>query len=192
MNKLFPLLIILAFAFSSCNTTKVIVDYDPQADFSQYKTFSYVPWNKQSDEILSERDKNRFRAATTFELEKLGFVKGEGKTDLAINLFLIIDQKTGTSTYNDFYSSGPTVGYYLGPWGYNNPGGVSVAGTMHSYDYEEGTLIVDLLDVKKKQLAWQGIAKKTIKSKNKGNGDGSGIKLVMEKLFKDFPLEATK
>lgn len=192
MNKLFPLLIILALAFSSCNTTKTTVDYDPQADFSVYKTFSYVQWNKQSDEILSERDKKRFRAACTTELEKLGYVKGEGKTDLVVNLFLIIDQKTGTATYNDFYSSGPTVGYYYGPWGYNNPGGVSVAGTMHSYDYEEGTLIVDLLDVKKKQLAWQGIAKKTIKSHKKGNGDGSGIKLVMEKLFKDFPLQATK
>ncbi len=192
MNKLFPLLIILALAFTSCNLTKVTVDYDPQVDFKQYKTYSYVQWNKQSDEILSERDKKRFRDATSFELEKLGFVKGEGKTDLVVNLFLIVDQKTGTATYNDFYSSGPTVGYYYGPWGYNNPGGVSVAGTMHSYDYEEGTLIVDLLDVKKKQLAWQGIAKKTIKSHKKGKGDGEGIKLVMQKLFKDFPLEATK
>lgn len=190
MNKFFPILFILVLALASCSSLKTTVEYDPAADFSQYKTYSFLPWNKQSDELLSNYDKERFRAAASYELEKLGYTKADGISDLAVNLFLIIDEKTGTTTYNDFYSSGPAVGYYYGPWGYNNPGGVSAIATMHSYDYEEGTLIVDLLDIKKKQLAWQGIAKKTLQSHKKG--DGSVIKDVMAKLFADFPIPAKK
>jgi len=190
MKKYLLLLIALPLFIASCNVTKTIVDYDPVVDFTQYKTYSFLPWNKQSGELLTAKDKKRFREALVFELQKLGYQRVEGKADLAVNLLLIIDQKTGTATYNDFYSSGPAVGYYYGPWGYNNPGGVSSVATMHSYDYEEGTLIVDLLDVKKKQLAWQGIAKKTLKSQKKG--DGSTIKEVMAKLFADFPIAEKK
>lgn len=190
MKKYLLLLLALPFILASCNVTKTTVDYDPAVDFTQYKTYAFLPWNKQSGELLTDKDKKRFREATSYELEKLGYKRIEGKADLAVNLLLIIDQKTGTATYNDFYSSGPTVGYYYGPWGYNSPGGVSVVGTMHSYDYEEGTLIVDLLDVKKKQLAWQGIAKKTLKSNNKG--DGTAINEVMAKLFAKFPVPVKK
>lgn len=186
MKKLIYSLVAI-FILSSCSSLKVTTDYDPKVDFTQYKTFNFLPWSKQMDKILSKYDQSRVRAAATQELEKLGFQKAEGKTDLAVSILIIIDEKTGTATYNDYYSSGPAVGYYYGPWGANYAGGVSSMTTMHSYDYEEGTMIVDLLDVKKKQMAWQGIAKKTLNSRKKG--DGSAVKLAMENLFKDFPLE---
>ena len=177
---------IIALFIMSCSGIKVTRDYDPEADFAQYKTFNYLPWSKQSDEILSEYDQKRVRAAATYELEKLGFKKVDGKSDLAVNILVIINEETGTASYNDYYTSGFGVGYYYGPWGYNYPGGVSAYTTMHSYDYEVGTMILDLLDVEKKQLAWQGIAKKTLNSRKKG--DGSAIKAVMAKLFEEFPL----
>lgn len=186
MKKLLYSAIIILF-LSSCSSMKVTTDYDPKADFSKYKTFSFLPWSKGSDELLSEYDKKRVRAAATHELEKLGFKKESGKTDLVVNVLIIIDQKTGTAAYNDYYTSGVGVGYYYGPWGYNYPGGVSPYTTLHSYDYEEGTMIVDLLDVEKKQLAWQGIAKKTLSSAKKG--DGTVIKEAMAKLFEEFPLQ---
>lgn len=167
---------------------KVTTDYDPEADFSKYTTFNYLPWSKGSNEILNDFDKKRVRSATTKELEKLGYKKVDGKSDLVVNVMIIIDEKTGTSSYNDYYSSGVGVGYYYGPWGSNYPGGVSTYTTMHSYDYEVGTMILDLLDVEKKQLAWQGIAKKTLSSRKKG--DGSAINEAISNLFKEFPLEA--
>lgn len=185
-NVLYSFLILLFLA--SCSGIKITTDYDPEADFSKYKTFSFLPWSKGTSEILSSYDKKRVRAAATYELEKLGFQKVDGKSDMVVNVLIIIDEKTGTATYNDYYTSGVGTGYYYGPWGYNYPGGVSAYTTMHSYDYEEGTMIVDLLDVEKKQLAWQGIAKKTLNSRKKG--DGSVIKEAMASLFKEFPLQA--
>jgi len=190
MKKLILLLILVPLLFSSCSSLKVASEFDPAVDFSQYKTYSFLPWNKQSDEILTNRDKESFRNALSFEMENLGYVKVDNDADLAVNIFIIIDQKTGTSTYADFYTSGTGVGYYYGPWGHNNPGGVSAYTVMHSYDYEQGTLILDILDVKKKQIAWQGIARKTIKSNPKG--DGESIKVIMAKLFEKFPLEKDK
>ena len=190
MKNLLLFILVLPLLFSSCSSTKVIADYDPAIDFSTYKTFSFLPWNRQSDEILNDFDKRRFRAAVTYEMESFGYTKVEAEGDLTINIFLIIDQKTGTSAYTDYYTSGVGVGYYYGPWGYNTPGGVSAYTTMHSYDYEEGTLILDLLDRKKKQLAWQGTAKGTLKSNPEAKNEG--IKNVINKLFTKYPLERKK
>ncbi len=190
MKKLLLFILAIPFLFSSCSSIKVFADYDPSADFSTYKTFSYLPWNKQSDQLLTDFDKRRFRAAVTFEMEALGYTKVEVEGDLTINIFLIVDQKTGTSAYTDYYTSGVGVGYYYGPWGYNNPGGVSAYTTMHSYDYKEGTLILDLLDREKKQLAWQGTAKGTLKSNPAAKDEG--IKSVIYRLFTKFPQEEKK
>jgi len=93
MKKIFFLLFILPFILSSCSSTKVFSDYDPTVDFKQFKTFSLLPWNKQSDEILSDFDKRRFQAAVTYELENLGYQKVEANADLSVNIFIIIDEK---------------------------------------------------------------------------------------------------
>jgi len=190
MKKLILSLLIIPLIFSSCSSSKMMVEYDPSIDFTQYKTFTFLPWNRQSDEILSELDKRRFHEAITYEMTQLGYERNDKDADLSINVFLIIDQKTGTSMYTDYYTSGIGTGYYYGPWGYNNPGGVSAYTTMHSYDYKEGTLVLDILDVKKKQLAWQGIAQQTIDS-NPRSVD-QGIKMVISKLFSKFPVEKEK
>lgn len=190
MKKLFLLLLIIPFVFSSCSSTKYTSEFDPAVNFTQYKTFNFLSWSKHTDELLSDKDKKRVHDAVIIEMEKLGFVKTDAQGDLVINILLIIDEKTGTAMYNDFYTSGIGTGYYYGPWGYNNPGGVSAYTTMHSYDYKEGTLIIDLLDTKKKQLAWQGIAKGTIKSNPKSRDDG--IKEIFKKLFEKFPIEVAK
>ncbi len=190
MKKFILFLLILPLFFSSCSSLKVTADYDPAADFTQYKTFSFLPWNLQSDEILTDRDKERFRNAVGYEMQRVGYKYDPANADLTINIFIIVDQKTGTSTYADYYSSGIGVGYYYGPWGSNYAGGVSAFTVMHSYDYEDGTLILDVLDVKKKQIAWQGIAKKTLKSAPKN--DGTGIQSIIAKLFEHYPLEKIK
>ncbi|OYT15295.1 MAG: hypothetical protein B7C24_13800 [Bacteroidetes bacterium 4572_77] len=182
--------LLFALLLSSCSSTKITSDYDPDVDFKTYKTYSFLPWNKQSDKILSDLDKRRFIAAVSYEMDNIGYTSVPAGGDIAINIFLIIDQKTGTSSYNDYYTSGVGVGYYYGPWGYNYPGGVSTYTTMHSYDYKEGTLILDLLDSKKKQLAWQGTAKAIIDSNPKSVNQG--IKTVVSKLFAEFPLNKEK
>ena len=41
MKKYLLLLIVLPFFIGSCNVTKTTVDYDPQVDFTQYKTYSF-------------------------------------------------------------------------------------------------------------------------------------------------------
>jgi len=192
MKKILFLSFLLPLLFTSCSSMKYMADYDPAVNFKTYQSFSYLPWNKQSDEILSNIDKKRLRAAVTTEMTKRGYTYTEGNSDLNINIFLIVDHKTGTSTYNDYYSSGPSVGYYYGPWGYNNPGGVSTITTMHSYDYKEGTLLLDILDVSKKQLAWQGIVKGMLRSKPDPEKVDQRIKNVISKLFEEFPVEVSE
>lgn len=185
MKKIIFLFLLIPFLFIQCSTLKIASDVDSGIDFTQFKTYNFLPFNKQSNDILSDKDKAKLREFVGSELEKRGYTKSTGMPDLAVNIFVIINEKTGTSTYNDYYSSGITVDYYSGPWGYNNPGGVSPFTTMHSFDYKEGTLILDIFDVQKKQLAYQGIAKEVLNAKT----DWKKIENIITKLFNKFPKE---
>lgn len=146
--KLLPLLFI--FLATSCVSVRVSTDYDRQVDFKQYETFAF--YKKGIDKVeISDLDKRRILRAIEKELLAKGFTKSEDP-DLLVNIFTKSREKI--NVYDNFYYGwypwyyggfGP-YGFGFGPGAYNNV----VRST-------EGTLFIDLIDAKKKELAWQGM-----------------------------------
>ena len=141
--KLLPVFLLLALA--SCSSVKVYSDYDNKVDFSQYKTYAFH--KKGIDKIeISELDKKRILYAVDAELSKKGMTKSENP-DLLINIFTKERERIDVNQYNAGWGYG---------WGYGwNPylwGGRSTSVTSST----EGTLYIDLIDAKKKELVWQG------------------------------------
>jgi len=58
---------------------------------------------------------------------------------------------------------------------------------VETVDYKEGTLSVDLVDAKKKQLVWQGVAEGEVSEQAQQN-PGPAIDTVVAKIFSNFPL----
>lgn len=161
-------------------------DYDKNADFSKYKTYSFAGWQNGSDAMLNDFDKKRIHEAFGNEFSARGMKYVESGGDATVTLFITTQDKTNTTAYTN-YTGG--MGY-RGRWGYAY-GGMGTATTTYSEsDYTEGTLVVDMYDENSKELVWQGILTSTVKE-NPQKREKSIPKNV-SKLMKKFPIKPTK
>jgi hypothetical protein len=161
----------------------VSYDYDKEADFTKYKTYSYFGWVKGSDQVLNRFDQERIEDAVAIELAARGLSYVEDGGELTVSLFIVFDQKTGVDVYTDHYGS--PYGYGYGPgwgWGY----GYSNT-TYHEYDYVVGTLIIDVFDHQAKELIWQGVGAKTI-DENPNNRE-ENVQRAVKAIMANYPIK---
>ena len=179
--RLFTMLPILV-AMAACSPVKVLTDVDKTVDFTKYETYSFLGWQDNSDVILNDFDRKRMRDAFTSEFEARGLKRLEENGDMESTLFIVVDQKTSTTAYTDYYGGG-YGGYhrYGGGWGYG-----SATTTYSESDYLEGTMVMDVFDGTTKDQVWQGIATGTI-TENPDKRDKT-IPAKIAALMKKFPV----
>jgi hypothetical protein len=82
------------------------------------------------------------------------------------------------------FSSGPMYGGYGYGWG----GGWGTTTTdVRVRNILVGTLAVDLIDAKKKQVAWRGLGTKEINPNAKPEKREENINKAVQKIFKNYP-----
>ncbi|MFV8327269.1 DUF4136 domain-containing protein [Flavobacterium sp. ZS1P14] len=140
--KLIPVVLLLLVA--SCSSVKVYSDYDKNVDFSQYKTYAFHRRGIDRLEI-SELDKKRILHAIDNELSKKGMTKSE-TPDLLINILTKEREQVDVTQYNTGWGYGWRYGWNPYLWG----------GRTYVSTSTEGTLYIDLIDAKKKELVWEG------------------------------------
>lgn len=141
--KVAPILLLIVFA--SCSSIKVYTDYDKNAEFSQYKTFAfYKPGVDKAP--ISDLDKKRVLKSIETEMIAKGFTKSENP-DILINFFTQSREQVDVNTFNNGWGYGWGFGWNPWMWGGNQ---TSVSRTTN------GTLFIDVIDAKKKEMIWQG------------------------------------
>ena len=147
--KLIKLLSVLGFfILTSCSSVYVNTDYDKKANFAAYKTYAY---NKSSIDKLeiSDLDKKRILYAIDAVMPTKQFSKSENP-DILINIFT--KERERVNVYNNM-----GWGYGFG-WGWGwGPGWGMGMGFTQTTTTPEGTLYIDIVDAKTKELVWQGI-----------------------------------
>ncbi len=140
-----PLLIL--FFLSSCSSVQVLSDYDKEANFNEYKSYAFYKTGIDKVQI-SDLDKKRILRAIEAEMSNRGFTKSENP-DLLVSIFT--KEKEQVDIYNNYWG-----GYGYG-WGWNpyywGPG---YGGGSYASTRTEGSLYIDLIDSKSKELVWQG------------------------------------
>ena len=189
MKIKFTILLPFILCFTvSINAQKVTTDFNKNTDFSQYKTFTFLGWQKDSEQLMNDLDKERMRNAFANEFHSRDLKKGGKDADMAITLYLVLEQKTSTTAYTNYYGTSGLYGRYgRGAWGWGN--GYSNT-TYNEYDYIKGTLVMDVYDNKTNQLIWQGVASGSVKE-NPQKRDKS-IPKTVKKLMKKFPITPKK
>ncbi|MDO6811392.1 DUF4136 domain-containing protein [Tenacibaculum soleae] len=168
------LLPVIAFIISSCSSVRVTTDYDTQVDFNQYKTFAF--YKKGIDKApISDLDKKRIMRAVEAELIAKGMQKS-ANPDVLVSLFTKSREKININDnrFNDYWY----------PW-YYNPSTLTV--TQHT----EGTLFIDLLDAKRKELVWQGIGTGAL-SINSVEKKEARVKEFVNKIMAKYPVGINK
>jgi hypothetical protein len=183
-NSYLSVIIVSAFIFG-CSSIKVTSDSEKSTDFSQYKTFSFLGWQNDSDKVMNDFDKKRMRDAFKAEFQKrnLQFVESDG--DMAISLFIVVSKERSVTAYTNHYGGG--YGRYH-RYGYGWGGSSSTSYSEN--DYLKGTLVMDAFDEKSGDQIWQGIAAGTVQEKPEKRE--KSIPNTVRALMNKFPVDASK
>jgi hypothetical protein len=156
---------------------KVETDFDHQANFSQYKTYSWQEI-KPADSLWDAR----IKSAVDAQLAAKGWTQVPSGGDVAV---VAIKTSQTQRTLQTFYDG---VG---GGWGWRRFGGGGFGdATTTEQDYKVGTLVIDLYDAKTKQLIWRGSAQGTVSDKATQNE--KNLDKGVAKMFKKFPPDSAK
>jgi len=176
--KMFFVLFSIGFTVSCSTTYNVTYDYDPQANFSDLKTFDWmqVPEKAGINSLVVQRVKNAVNA----ELKAKGLIMTSNNPD-----FLIAEHlgKKDQVQVTDW-------GYGYGRRGYR--GGHRGTGGVSVYQYEEGFLILDFVDAKSKKLIWRGSAKAEVHNVDTPEKREKRINAAVKEILKKYPPSSSK
>lgn len=162
-------------------------DFDPEAPFPAFKTFSLVAGIDLQKTGLLDDPERRMRVANfvsgILELRGLREVPRDEKHDLAVRVWIALRDRQSVSTIS--YGSGYWGGYdpfWTGPWGYWYEETVV-------RNYVEGTLVIDLLNPADKQLVWRTYLKRDFDDRAKAYDQA---KKELNKAFAQYPPSASE
>ena len=157
---------------------KVSYDYDKTATFASYKTYAHKDGTKVGQPLIDDR----IAAAIDTQMALKGFTKSESSPDVFVVYHVAFDKQKDISTYSSGYGGG--YGGYGWGWGGGWGGGTT---TTQVRDILVGTLVVDIADAKKGQLAWRGMATKEVNTQANPEKRDKSINEAMKKVFKNYP-----
>ncbi|QKG54057.1 DUF4136 domain-containing protein [Hymenobacter sp. BRD67] len=148
----------LALGLGSCATTAnvgVTSDFDHAVNFRNYHTWAWYP--KQANDTEGGPAKGyesftdqRIRDAVSKDLTAKGLTETTSNPDVYVAYSVRVENKQQVSGYP--YGGGYGYPYY--GYGYGGFGGYPYGGG--AYNYKAGTVIIDIVDARRKELAWRG------------------------------------
>lgn len=151
---------------------KTSTDYDKSADFSRYKTYSWLQVQASNDLW-----KQRITHAIDTQLSAKGWNKVPSGGDTSVSAF---GSRQNQQTLQTFYDG---MG---GGWGWRGMGGMGMGTSTTTVENTPvGTLVVDIFDTQSKKLIWRGQASDTLSDKPEKNDQK--VDKAAEELFKKFP-----
>jgi Domain of unknown function (DUF4136) len=162
-------------------------DYDRSADFTQYRTFGFVDKTGADGAGYSSLVSSHFKTAITREMQSRGYVLNQASPDLLVNFS--VSSRTQTDVQSTPSAAPMGMGYYgyrggmYAPW----PAyGVNDVQTVH---YKVGTANIDVVDAKRKQMVWEGVAEGRLKESSLQN-PGPAIDSAVAQIFASYPSRA--
>jgi hypothetical protein len=157
-------LLLLALLTSCATTFPVRTDFDRQADFSGYRTFTWISDNPLivpdgGNPEISPLTRSRIVTAIENELERKGYVKAARgqNADFAVGFTVGTRDRIDIDSY-------PSA--YRGSWYWRHSFWYYDVRTWH---YQEGMLAIDVFDQATHRPVWHGFTSKRITSGDREN-----------------------
>jgi hypothetical protein len=172
------ILCLLALILAPKLSAKTVVDFDPNLDFSKFKTFAYLGGVEHLSmlPLNPNQIRDEIHAAVARELGKRGLkeVKPNENPDLVVRYWVNTQQDV------DYAPTGIWNGFalYIGDyWAYNFD-------LMNAQNTEGGSMLLDLIDVKRKDLAWRMYLEQKVLNLN---DVWKKVNEEINKAFESFP-----
>jgi hypothetical protein len=157
---------------------KTTYDFEKSANFAAFKTYAHKDGTKAGQELVDKRIVDAIDA----QLAAKGLTRVDASPDVFVVYHMAFDKEKDISTYSSGYGGG------YGPYGWGWGGGWA-GGSTHTQvrDILIGTLVIDIADAKKGQLAWRGIGQKEIDTQAKPDKRDKNINNAVKKILKNYP-----
>ena len=155
-----------SFAFAQ----KTSYDFDKSANFASFRTYSHKDGTKVGNPLID----NRILEALDAELAAKGLTKDDANPDLFVTYHIAFDKEKDISSWSSGY----------GPYGWHY--GMSST-QVQVREILIGTLVVDMADAKKKEVAWRGVGVKEIDTQAKPEKRDKNIREAVKKILKNYP-----
>lgn len=181
----FLLMLAGIFALSGCSSMNVYSDFDPAADFAKLETWD---WAKDAAHLGGDpRLENALvrgpiETAISDELLRRNFhLAIQSEPDFLIAYHVALNQKLDMQIVNDSYGYA-YQGTYGATWG---PAAQDQAAVPQ--EYEQGTLVLDILDAGSKQLVWRGTVEAKVYPDLEPRKREERIRDAVQQLLSQFP-----
>jgi len=175
-------MVTILLAASAAIGQDVRYNFDKNADFSKFKTYKWV--NLKDAAKPNDLIDKQIILAVDSELAAKGLSRVDGdNADLFIGYQAGVGQEKQFTSYNSDWGYGG--GWYRGGW-YGGAGGMSTTTGQTSTIYV-GQLALDMYDSTNRDLAWRGVASKTLDPKAKPEKQEKNLKKAVAKLLKNYP-----
>lgn len=168
------LTLLIFTSFFACSTMDISYDYDTTYDFSELKTYKWHHRKRAPKQVKHREVAKHIDSVIEDIMTDRGMIKSDyEEVDFLINYQAAIDGKLKAQNYI------VTVGYRgYGGWMYGGSGT-----TITSYD--EGMLVVDILNAKTNELIYKGMAK--VDMKDMVNDKYEMLNYIITEMLNNFP-----
>ncbi|WP_207422123.1 DUF4136 domain-containing protein [Desertivirga brevis] len=197
MKKAMLLVVLTALILSSCSSYNYYSLNSNKVDIEKYQTYAWVRGNesKLDDYYKNDIAEDKIIDAASTALNSRGLKYDAKKPDLLIRYTAVVDNKSRTVNDPMYYQYPsrlvPRVAYARGRayyyYQYMTPFPVYVGSEMRKEEFEEGNIVIDLIDRSTSKVVWRGVAKGEVTNPEKAVND---IPKVVSKIFNKLPLQS--
>ena len=178
-------LVVFFLLVAGCATVDVSYDFDQQFNFTGIKTYDWLPLPEKTQ--WNELTLKHINYAVNNELQAKGLAMTSKNPDILIALHggkeKRVDVQEWGYAFDDrnFYHGG----HFPGRWRTDpfDTGYTEYRRGTDTYEYELGTLIIDIVDAEKKSLVWRGTAVGVVEP----GRTMEQINETVKKMFVNFP-----
>jgi hypothetical protein len=163
-------------AMIGCSGISVKSDYDPEMNFDEFKTYAWAKDVRIPGDVLATLDfvKKRVVMSVDRELQAKGYsLKEQGEPDFYVVAHGAVQEKMDIQQWNDYYAYDP----WWRPYG----------GRVDVVYYDEGTLVIDIIDADANELVWRGLGTKVVHSYADPAKAQDAIDKTVAKILAKFP-----
>ncbi|MFZ4262540.1 DUF4136 domain-containing protein [Sphingobacterium sp. HJSM2_6] len=182
MNMRWSLLLVGIILFlGSCSTYKYNMTRVQELNFSQYKTYGWLPPVDSLSKSYFNNDiaRENILSSANRELGARGLSYSKENPDIVFRYITIVNNKSRLVYSNPGWGWGGTWGWYR-PWGYY--GGPMYPQGREKYRYAH--LIIEAVDTKTKTVIWQARGSGEVRSPEKSIND---LPKIVKGIFEEYP-----
>lgn len=174
----------LALPLAGCASTPTVQsDYDPNFNFSELTTYAWAVRTQEGKDpaVYNNIVESRVKVAVNDALKAKGFQETSSNPTFLVAWHGAINKEQSVQTVGTSYGYG--WGWY-GGWG--GPG--MSTSTTYVNTWNEGTLIIDIVDAKANKMVWRGSAQGELdEHDNDPQKMQEGLNDAVNKMMANFP-----